>query len=137
MNEETVRVIPVGGHPGTLWLQWEAEVNPDHVPLAFEKLNAALDAAISPLNVLVDLRNDPVLPLTITIHETITGPFRHRNMGKWLVIGKNWRAQVIASVISKTGLRENILWFDTEQEALIRLDELEAQSVNNKRIAVA
>jgi hypothetical protein len=72
-NAQTVRVFPVSAHPGAWWLQWEAEVNPDHVPSAFAKLTAALDAAASPVHVLVDLRKDPVLPLTITIHGNYSG----------------------------------------------------------------
>ena len=31
MKKATVRVMPVAGYPEALWLQWDAEVNPDHV----------------------------------------------------------------------------------------------------------
>ena len=137
MDNETVRVFPVADHPEALWLQWDADVNADHVAPAFRRLTAALDEATIPVNVLVDLRQNPALPLTITIQETMTGPFLHRMMGQWLVIGTNWRAQVVANVITKTGIRKNIHWFETEEEALTFLTEVEDGMANPAQVAAA
>lgn len=120
----TVRVEPVEGYENAYWLIWDAEVSVEDVAPAFRQLTAALDAASSAVHVMVDLRSDPHLPLAATTQETLAGPFRHPRMGEWLVIGTNWRAEVVANVISKVGLRMNIRWYATEEDALNHLKEL-------------
>jgi len=126
MNDNTVRVMAVPGHPCAIWLQWDAKINPDHIPPAFDQLNTGLDSAEHPVHVLVDLRQNPTLPLAITMHEALSGPFTHPRMGIWLVIGSNQRAQIVANVITKAGFRKNIQWFETEEDAFARLEELES-----------
>src|SRR5688572_30105678 len=94
----TVRVEPVEGYINAYWLRWDREVKEADIAPAFHKLTAALVAADGPVYVIVDLRQDPNMPVATTMQETMAGPFRHENMGEWLVIGKNWRAEMIASV---------------------------------------
>lgn len=120
-NQPTVRIEPIEGYPGARRLFWETHVQEVDVKPAFEALTAILEKAEAPVHVLVDLTRDPNIPLGITTMETLTGPFRHKKMGEWLVIGTNWRARMIADVITKVGLRQNIHWFDSEADALAYL----------------
>jgi hypothetical protein len=115
---------PGGGKQDFCWLIWDKQVAVEDVAPAFQKLTAILDKAEMPVHVLVDLRSDPAIPLSATTTEVLGGPFRHKMMGEWLVIGKNWRAEMIANVITKVGLRMNISWFETADEALARLREI-------------
>src|SRR5687767_1737208 len=100
-SKVTVRVEPVEGYTNAYWLLWERQVKEIDIAPAFHKLTQALDAANGPVYVIVDLRQDPNMPLAATVQETMAGPFRHANMGEWLVIGQNWRAEMIANVITK------------------------------------
>jgi hypothetical protein len=120
----SLRVEPVEGIANACWLIWDKQIAVGDVAPAFKKLTAILDKAETPVHVLVDLRSDPAIPLSITTTEVLAGPFRHKMMGEWLVIGKNWRAEVVANVITTVGLRMNISWFETADEAMTRLREL-------------
>ena len=111
------------------WLRWASYVAETDVRPAFRNLTRLLDVAHGPVHVIVDLRNDPRLPLQTTISETMSGPFMHRNMGRWLVIGSNNRAAIIAAVITKVGRIDSIFWFETEEEALAHLATLEGEQV--------
>ena len=125
----TVMVEPVTGYPGAYWLRWSSYVAETDIRPAFHQLTHLLDEAHDPIHVLVDLRRNPRLPLQTTISETMNGPFMHRNMGMWLVVGKNPRAEIVATVITKVGRINSILWFATEQEALRKLAELEREKI--------
>lgn len=125
----SVTVEPVEGHPAAFWLRWSSYVAESDVRPAFRALTRCLDEANTRVHILVDLRSNPRLPLQTTISETMNGPFLHKNMGTWLVIGRNPRAEIVASVISRAGHVNSIVWFKTEQEALRHLETLEAQKI--------
>jgi hypothetical protein len=120
----TLRVEPVEGIANACWLIWNKQIAVEDVAPAFQRLTAILDNATMPVHVLVDLRSDPAIPLSATTTEVLGGPFRHKMMGEWLVIGKNWRAEMVANVITSVGLRMNITWFETTDEAMARLREI-------------
>ncbi len=122
--QPTVRVEPVDGSLNAYRLIWEERVHEADVPAAFHALTAILDKAAAPVHVLVDLSRNPNIPLAATTQETLSGPFRHPRMGEWLVVGTNWRAKMVADVITKVGLRTNIHWFDAEADALAFLERL-------------
>lgn len=124
-NPPTVWIEAVEGYANARWLRWASTIDEADVRAAFHDLTQVLNAASGPVHVLVDLRSDPRLPLQTTILETMNGPFMHRNMGRWLVIGSNHRAEIVASVITKVGRRASIAWFKTDGEALAHLGELE------------
>ena len=128
-NHETVIVEPVKDHPDALWLRWAPYVAEADIRPAFHELTRRLDEAHSPVQVLVDLRQNPRLPLQTTIFETMNGPFLHPNMGLWLVVGTNPRAEIIATVITRVGRMDSILWYKTEAEALRKLEALEASRI--------
>jgi hypothetical protein len=126
-QKRTVRVERVEGHPKALCLRWEQRIVESDIHPAFHEMTKFLDEAGQPVHVIVDLRADPNLPLSTTIFETLRGPFSHHNMGQWLVIAENARAKVIANIISKVGIRDSIHWFNTEDEALEHLTQIEAK----------
>lgn len=124
----SVRVSPVEGYHNAYWLQWDSVVKEMDIAPAFQKLTKLLDDASGLVYVIVDLRANPNMPVAATMQETMAGPFRHENMGEWIVIGQNWRAEMIANVITKVGLRTNITWVKTEEEAFAKLDDLTKRS---------
>jgi hypothetical protein len=123
----TVRVEALRGLDNVLRLFWETRIVEADVRPAFEALTSALDKAQHHTHVLVDLTCDPNIPLAATMQATIAGPFRHPKMGEWVVVGTNWRARMIADVIARVGPRDNIHWFDTEDQALVFLRKLSPQ----------
>jgi len=126
-SEITVSVEVINDH-GDLKMVWEAYPKDKHVSSAFDYINTSLNETHHPIYILVDLQSDPQIPLTTTIREVMSGPFRHKNLKKWLVVGRNRRAQVVARVMDTISKDSTILWFDTENEALDKLNELIAQS---------
>jgi hypothetical protein len=124
-HQPSVTVERVEGYPHAVRLKWERYVVETDIRPAFHQLTRFLDEASQPINVLVDLRSDPHLPLQTTISETLSGPFLHKKMGLWLVVGFNQRAEVVANVISAVGPRDTIRWYKTEAEALEHLSQLE------------
>jgi hypothetical protein len=125
----TVRVEPIPDYRESYKLIWEGRVQAEDVPPAFAILNKALAEASAPIYVLVDLTSNPTLPLSVTIEETLRGPFNHPMLAEWLVYGTNWRAQTIANVITKVGLRSNIRWSSSEAEALEYLGSVRPKTV--------
>lgn len=125
-HEPTVTVTAVPNHHA-LVLRWAAWINEFDVPAAFHEMTAALDRASLPLHVIVDLTQNPNLPLATTISETVSGPFMHPMMGQWLVVGSNRRAEIVARTVTAIGLRTNINWFDDMAEAMAFLETLEAR----------
>jgi hypothetical protein len=52
----------------------------------------------------------------------LRGPFRHPRLAEWLVYGTNTSARRIGDLLTKASRRNNIRWFDTEDEVLGYLD---------------
>lgn len=93
---------------------WSQNINPDDVRNAMRTINALLDKTTLPLHVIIDIRQNPDFPLWATIKETMFGPFRHPNMGYWLVLGSNKTAKFIAYVLTEVSNRASIVWFEDE-----------------------
>jgi|GEM_PF-6748295 len=127
-NQPTVRVEPVEGHDDAYWVVWDKEIVDSDVFAAFDLLQCILNDADQPVNVLLDLRADPNMPVAITM-ESILDPYRHVMLNKWLIIGTNWRAEMIVSVLRKLAMRDSTLWFDTVEEALDELQRIEVVPV--------
>ena len=121
---DTVRIEPVTGHEPALWMIWDRWPAEAAVTRACESMVAHMDAADQPVHVLVDLRSNPNFPMRVTVMDVLEGPARHCKMGDWLVIGANRLAKVIGSVVSRVTRRENIRWYDTEEQTLAALDKL-------------
>ncbi len=113
----TVSVVKIAGKKNVLLMTWQQKVNPGDVRRAFETIQAALDAASADMCVVVDLRQNPIFPLTDTMISAMK-PYQHHRLAEWLIIGGNRGAKAIESFLSRITGRQNVLWFDTEAEAL-------------------
>lgn len=100
----------------TLW--WAHSVRRDDVTAAFRDLNGILNSVSEPIYVFVDLRERPNFPLADTLRGALDGPFRHPMLKEWLVIGSSAMAHTIGRMLSSITRRNNIKWFDTQDEAV-------------------
>ena len=124
MKQDLTVFVDVINDRGDLKMTWGEYPQESDISTAFDFINDHLKNTDHPIYIVVDLSSDPQIPLSTTIREVMSGPFRHRNLKKWLVIGINRRAQVVARVMDTISRESTILWFDTETEALTRLNEL-------------
>jgi hypothetical protein len=115
-NNLTVSAEPVEGYHALVML-WEHDIRSEEVQPAFDTITAHLNAANTPMYVLVDLLKDPQFPLLETISGALWGPFRNPMLKEWLVIGSNNLARVIARMLMNATHRNNIRWFKTYDEA--------------------
>jgi hypothetical protein len=125
----TVTATQIQGYPAWL-LHWEHSVNKDDVARAFRIITQALDASTEPLWIVVDLRSNPVFPLRETISSAFWGPFRHKNMREWLVVGSNSTAHLIGNTLANITGRANIRWFHEIADVFAHMD---AVIVDNSR----
>ncbi len=113
----TVSVEKIDGKKDVLLMTWQQKVNPADVRRAFQTIQAILDSSSHEMCVVVDLRQNPAFPLTETMISAIR-PYQHHQLSEWLIIGVNRGAKAVESFLSKLTGRNNVLWFDTEAEAL-------------------
>jgi hypothetical protein len=99
----------------TLW--WAHAVRREDVAEAFRDLNNILNAVSEPIYVFVDLRERPNFPLADTLRGALDGPFKHPMLKEWLVIGSSPTAHTIGRILSSIARRNNIKWFNTQDEA--------------------
>jgi hypothetical protein len=110
-NPLPVTVTPLDDN-GALLMKWPHIIDKGSITQAFRVIMSVLVSADSPIQVVVDLRDDP----RFLMSETITGAyksFRHPNLGAWLVVGANPRARMIGQALTTMTQRNNIHWFDT------------------------
>jgi hypothetical protein len=119
----TVRAYRIEGYAAWM-LEWEQVINKDEIAPVFRKIVRALDASDEPLYVVVDLTKDPEFPMSQTINAALWGPFRHKRLQAWLVVGSNRTAQVIGRTLNNLTRRDNIVWYETVEEAFAYLDAL-------------
>lgn len=121
-EQKSVYVMPIIGKAPHLRFVWAADPNVYDIENAFAYIDQVLDRADTPVHIIVDVRSQPKLPLGKTMSNAIKAQ-RTDMMGKWLVIGADWRAEFIGKTISSVG-KNNIEWFDSEEEAMQRLNDL-------------
>ena len=117
----SVDVVTLPGYPA-LKMIWQKQINKTDMKPAFHQITEALRRSRSPMYVVVDLRQDPQLPIAETMMEALRGPFRHPQLAEWLVFGANRSARTIGAILIRASKRNNIRWFDTEDEVLAYLN---------------
>lgn len=110
----------IEGLPAVM-LWWANHVNHQDVKPAFETLNRLINESPIPLYVIVDLSHKPKFPVIETIHSAISGPFRNQKLVEWLVVGSTPLAQIIGRSLTTLAMRNNIKWFEREQDAIAYL----------------
>ncbi len=119
---KSVWLQPVDGYEAWL-LVWTRNVLKEDVAPVFAELTQMLDTSPKPLWVIVDLRADPVFPFIETVTAALRGPFRHRNLREWLVVGANVQALIIGRTLSSLSSRTNIRWFTTISQAYAHMSD--------------
>lgn len=127
MANDTMRIVPVQNHSNAFWMQLDEQVTSEDLTTTFRNVTNALNNASHRVNIIVDLRKDPTYPISTLVSEIMGGPMHHAMMGTWLMLGLgDRRARMVASAVVKIDPRTQIVWVDTEAEALAKLKELEA-----------
>ncbi len=125
-----VRVTSLDAH-NNLLMSWPTYIEKGSIQPAFRTIKDYLERALLPIYILVDLQKDPQFPMS----DTILGAFQafgHPKLAEWIVFGANPRAKMIGQALVTMTQRNNILWFDTQEEALSYLDSrLRARESNN------
>ena len=115
MEESTVSVEPLEEY-NALRMIWGERPNNRDVRAAFADIIHYLDGAEGRVDIIVDIRTDPLFPLGATLTGAIA-PHSHRMMGTWLVVGGNTVAKFIGATLTSIG-RNHIEWFDSEEAAI-------------------
>ncbi len=120
--QPTVSVSRIEGH-NAVKMTWQRSIAPTDVRAAFQQIVAFMEESEQPVHVVVDITSNPRFPLLDTIYGALV-PFRHRNMGFWLIIGSNRLAYTIErSLVSLTG-HAIVRWLETEEDALVDLQAM-------------
>jgi hypothetical protein len=123
MSSATVSVEPVKDYPA-LVMKWQAYAKPDDIKRAYRIISEALDVAPSPIYIIVDLRENKQMPLKETVSGALFGPYSHRNLAAWFVVGGHQIARVVANSLAQVTRQHRVDWFDTEEDAYNRLKEV-------------
>lgn len=105
-------------------MTWEETVNTRDVQNAFFALERELQPCRNPVYILVILKGNVQFPVHTTVIHALP-VYRNRKVEAWLVVGGNHFARSIASFLARWSGRRNVYWFQTEQEALAHLHELQ------------
>lgn len=129
-NMSRVYVEPFNHTDQGLKFVWEGSPTVQDTRDAFQQINLFLDHSTGTVHLVVDIRNAKQFPLGATISRASSISL-HKNMGNWLVIGSNPMAKVISRTMATFG-KTNIIWFDTEEQAMAHLNELlgESETIN-------
>jgi hypothetical protein len=118
---ESITVKPLADYPA-LYMTWEKQIHVQDVKVAFRTITARLQESKEPLYIIVDLSNQPRIPIVDTMVEALRGPFRNEKLTEWLVIGTTRDARWIADLLTKAAGRSNIQWFDANEDVFTYLE---------------
>lgn len=125
MQTETGILVDWLDEPQCIRMVWGHRVDERDVKLAFTEIQTLLNGVLEPRCVLVDLTNEPNMPLSATVHNALMGPYRHPKLRNWLIIESkpNRVAHVVEKFLSGATGRQNVLWFKSEDEALTAVSQ--------------
>ncbi|MBZ0315619.1 MAG: hypothetical protein K8L91_04305 [Anaerolineae bacterium] len=103
--------------PFVVRMVWAQQVNEADVLPTFTMLTRQLNASPRPITVIMDLSNKPQMPLAETLTGAMSGPFGHPNLGYWVMIGTTRVARIVENVLTKVLRQQNMIWFDSHEEA--------------------
>lgn len=127
MANLTVSVEAIKDYPALL-MKWGETADPTDIKKAYEVISDALSVAQSPLFVIVDLSENRYMPLRETVSGALFGPYNHRNLDAWLVIGGHQIARMVASSLSQVTRQHKVEWFANMEAAMARLHEMVAKT---------
>lgn len=118
----TVRVEALSDLNAVMMI-WEHEIHKGDTTAAFQHLMQYLAEAEQPLSVIVDLRQNPAFLIEETFAGALNGPFRHKMLKEWLVVGAGAVARGIGLGLSMIANRHNIRWYDTMEDVMAYLQK--------------
>lgn len=125
MDGKTVNVKVMEGQ-NALLMTWQRDVDKDDVRSAYHEMMEHLNMTSKPMYIIVDIQSNPRFPLAETISGAFWGPFRHKMLAEWLVVGSSSLARNIGRTLTGITLRDNIRWFGTMEEAVAYLESISA-----------
>ena len=99
---------------------WQKQPRLVDIRAAFKEIEDHLNETNTPLYIIVILPPNIRFPVGQTVWEAL-GCYRHEQSQGWLVVGGNSLAKLIESILVRMTKRENVLWFESESEALAHL----------------
>lgn len=100
-----------------LLVTWTGIVDGQAINTSFRAMQTYLDAAASPLPIVLDLSGCQRFSAPDALRGALFGPFRHPMLDEWLVIGADSLARNIGRVLSNVTRIHNIRWFFTHEQA--------------------
>lgn len=117
IQDFSVKVTSLNGYDA-LKMTWQRQVAAEDIAAAFGEVTDRLNSSNKPLYVVLDLQEEPELPLKETILGALSGTYRHPRLAEWLVVGANNPAEVVGRALATMTNRDNVIWFDTEEQAI-------------------
>ena len=81
-----------------------------------------LREADEPQYIVIDVRNNPNIPLVETVNAVLAGPWKHPKFAEWLVIGDNWNVRLVERMLCRIDSEQQVQWFTDDGEVLAYLD---------------
>jgi len=99
-------------------MQWEATINPSDIMAAYTEIQRILEQATNPIYVVVDLTQNPQMPMRETLTGALFGPYGHPMLAQWLVAGQHNIGLMVARLLERTTGKKQVTWFNTIDDAL-------------------
>lgn len=113
---------PVEGY-NALYTKWHRKVSGADLADAFNQINAALAEAVTPLHLIVDLSENPSIPIHTTVAKILQGPAFHPMMGYWLIVAPNTTIRIVVNAVSAIDPKVTHSWHSTVDDAVEYLYE--------------
>lgn len=116
MLETKTVTVEYSDEYSALWMRWGSSVSGQDVNKAYREISAYLNTLDQPICVIVDLRENIYMPIKETVFGALFGPYKHPNLGAWLVLGSNAFARSAAATLASVTKQDNVEWFSNELE---------------------
>lgn len=116
MLQPTITVGPVEGLP-VIHMSWRDPVESEVVRRAFEQVSDYLKLAAFPNHLVVDVGDNPDIPMMTALNCALLGPFEQPNMGACLIVGGSVLARLLAGTLRDVSRRRDIFWYPDIRQA--------------------
>src|SRR5258708_16564160 len=104
-----------------LKMTWAPQINEHDIAVAFREIASALKKSEIPIDVIVDISNNPQFSMQTLFSEALGGPFKHPQLGMWVVVGTSRAAHIVANGLNRLSGQKKVVRFSTQDEALTYL----------------
>jgi len=99
-----------------LIMTWSNDVQIDDIVAAYHDIVAYLNNSDHPLDVVIDLRQQPIMPQRETVSGALEAAYSHEKIGKWLILGGDTLAHAASNLFYGFTGEQNILWFKAMED---------------------